>query len=621
MTINKLFLENFQTIKDGVWIDLKPITILVGPNSAGKSAIHDAIYLLEQLLAIKPEKELIADLINRWVRIDERHDLKKPGMDVHQMDKYQNERLGKVGIEIELEGGYEGLGDMDRQGGSAEEDAAHQNLYNYMDFTTDDFDKPKILTLVFELVSGGNAGVSQLVLEANGKPLLSQQYIKSFIFGVTKITDGNKVIEEDPGTERSGVKINLFCDNPAIYVSLGSSNEKFAEHTICTKMGHKEKVGYYFFGNDAPYNFSAKTKAIVNDHIRRIYIPHYPTDNISLNYFWTDVSEADAFEFDQLDEILKKESGNLIKGFQWCFLKLMEGSMYEVKGSRSLPTKDETISFFFDENIPNDSYESFNRTLNRKVNTHNIYWNLISFSSARASAIKAEFARSSPYWWCKISGLSQVQVVIFGERGLKQVNQYLAEELFVDKGYQLQSQIATLTHYTPDGTSFDDVTNNDPPILAYLELIETNGARHQIEDVGSGVGYVIPVLVALVMVDNLGGIVKIQQPELHLHPALQSRLADCFIDALLPKGDKQTGEKRIGIIETHSEHIILRLLKRVKDKKSPLTNNDISIIYLNPNIEKNYSEIKTIRLAEDGTMVDQWPNGFFEERFEEHFGE
>ena len=57
--INKLFLENFQTIKDGVWIDLKPITIIVGPNSAGKSAIHDAIYLLEQIIVTNPDKNLL----------------------------------------------------------------------------------------------------------------------------------------------------------------------------------------------------------------------------------------------------------------------------------------------------------------------------------------------------------------------------------------------------------------------------------------------------------------------------------------------------------------------------------------------------------------------------------
>ena len=106
MKINKLFIENFQSIKEGAWIDLKPITILVGPNSSGKSAIYDALYLLEQITASKPDKALIKDLLNRWIRIDERHDINRLDRprgsgELHRMDKHENERVGKIGIEFE----------------------------------------------------------------------------------------------------------------------------------------------------------------------------------------------------------------------------------------------------------------------------------------------------------------------------------------------------------------------------------------------------------------------------------------------------------------------------------------------------------------------------------------
>jgi len=103
---------------------------------------------------------------------------------------------------------------------------------------------------------------------------------------------------------------------------------------------------------------------------------------------------------------------------------------------------------------------------------------------------------------------------------------------------------------------------------------------------------------------------------LHLHPALQAELADLFID----------GSKRNKImIETHSEHLLLRIMRRmretyegkIEDESLKLTPDDVAILYVD-SYEGN-TFIKEIELDEDGSLLDPWPGGFFEEGFKERF--
>jgi predicted ATPase len=79
------------------------------------------------------------------------------------------------------------------------------------------------------------------------------------------------------------------------------------------------------------------------------------------------------------------------------------------------------------------------------------------------------------------------------------------------------------------------------------------------------------------------------------------------------------------IVETHSEHLILRLLRRIREtaaKELPvdhpgLTPDDVSVIYL----ERGEEGTRSHRLAVDdsGEFIDNWPRGFFEERAKELF--
>ena len=136
---------------------------------------------------------------------------------------------------------------------------------------------------------------------------------------------------------------------------------------------------------------------------------------------------------------------------------------------------------------------------------------------------------------------------------------------------------------------------------------------------GSGIGYVLPVLVALIDKGNT----FIQQPEIHLHPAMQSQLGEIIFKT----SESKIGSNSCTIIETHSENLLLRILKILRignsnkliaDKKLDFEN--ISILYFDPKIDGTTS-IKRLRLAPDGTFVDRWPRGFFTEKYGDLFDE
>ena len=94
----------------------------------------------------------------------------------------------------------------------------------------------------------------------------------------------------------------------------------------------------------------------------------------------------------------------------------------------------------------------------------------------------------------------------------------------------------------------------------YEATVTIGGVESSLADVGFGVSQVLPVITILLMAP-LGSIVLLEQPELHLHPNAQSALADLLIHV----ADKRNLQL---IIESHSEHIVRRLQRRIAEGES-----------------------------------------------------
>ena len=135
-------------------------------------------------------------------------------------------------------------------------------------------------------------------------------------------------------------------------------------------------------------------------------------------------------------------------------------------------------------------------------------------------------------------------------------------------------------------------------------------------DIGVGISQVLPVLVAA-LDPNRPGLTAIEQPELHVHPRLQVQLGELFV----PRDQRH----RIFLLETHSEHLLLRLLRRILETTNgtlpadtpSLKPDDLSVVF----IEQHGGDTRATRLPIDttGEFTVPWPHGFFEERHAELF--
>lgn len=186
-----------------------------------------------------------------------------------------------------------------------------------------------------------------------------------------------------------------------------------------------------------------------------------------------------------------------------------------------------------------------------------------------------------------------------------------------------KSEIKTLGSSPPDFSdaseqAVDFWASKLPRKLRDLALRDLkNNVVVTTRDVGMGISQLIPVVVhALAERQTM---IAVEQPELHLHPALQAKLGDLFIESAMGPNQNQF------VLETHSEHLILRVLRRIREScgddppqdRPAIRPEDVCVLYIQPG--ENGSQIIELPVTEDGDFARPWPNGFFDERSDELF--
>jgi predicted ATPase len=118
-------------------------------------------------------------------------------------------------------------------------------------------------------------------------------------------------------------------------------------------------------------------------------------------------------------------------------------------------------------------------------------------------------------------------------------------------------------------------------------------------DVGFGVAQVLPILIADVALP-MDGTLLVNQPEVHLHPSSQAKLANLFVSRI---------KSRNYIIETHSEYLINRL--RLLAVEGKLNVADVSILFFDVRAKGRQPQIHVITIGKDGSLINA-PKSFFE---------
>ena len=142
--------------------------------------------------------------------------------------------------------------------------------------------------------------------------------------------------------------------------------------------------------------------------------------------------------------------------------------------------------------------------------------------------------------------------------------------------------------------------------LFFLAFEDANRkGKTNIADLGFGASQVLPLIVQALTAKK-DSLTIAEQPEIHLNPRLQYLLADLLVEMA-------NADRRV-IVETHSEHLLLRLRRLVATGKIP--HEKVAIYFVEKT--EGVSKIRNIPIKENGDIShDVWPKGFFEDSLPE----
>lgn len=583
MSISAITIENFKGIKEPVRVELKPITLLFGPNSAGKSTIVQALQYAWEIF-----EQGILDP-DRTMHGGESIDLGGFQNMVHGRDITRSIRLR-----------FEFAFANDAEYG--EYPFLHGKLADFYSETDHHLDSYWSL----------NNFTSWMEISIRWSDLLSAPFIHSYKLGFNDETYAEVSVRDDVREANlSYLQANLS------YLNLTSSFFAFED-------GSNSALAYL-----GPAVLDEKN-GIVDLHLGKYPTYYHAPPEASLS------SPGAVLAFSNLTEI------------PWLFAQNPDGQP-------GLPHFRETSEF-------RDHLCSMLRTPLEYLRLQLKMFKYIGpLRKIPGRNYRPPSSYSSATW---ADGQAAWDTLFKADDDfLEKVNTWLADRL--DTGFRVKRQRYREVDLSSDlALTLQGGNQLDADIdlrRSFAELaVKTRLKLHDLHrdvdvdliDVGVGLSQVLPIVVLTQL--PIQGLIAIEQPELHVHPALQVALGDLFIESIETfesaekKKIKSIGKilekmkalKRSGIpqirwpfdsvgpkiflVETHSEHLLLRLLKRIRQTaegeappEQQLTPAEVGIHFIEQ--RDGRITVSSIRVNEDGEFLDHWPRGFFTERAEELF--
>lgn len=595
MIIKSMRVSNFKGIKDELEIEFKPLNLLFGPNSAGKSTIIQALHYAREIIERSHPNPRSTALGGSAIDLGEFENF------IHLHDTDQKIVFDFL---LDIKGQY--IDDFyDDQDASVLMDMNQTKYPNIMNWSLFSKYSPDISTanIKFEIsydnilqkvrVTKYSVYINNEMIGAMISPLGENKTFINFInFFHASLSMKNFYNDnnEDIGDFSDEETINAFSNITEEMTHLEKTKDakmKIVEY--CENIKKFNDFTNKLFKKYSKYTIdNEEDKIIIREKFREINEKSNESYNMLMEYeFW--IYFKSFFEIEELNSDLHIECSPCNDSLpKWDGLLEFEG--FYTKGDPK------NIDLWFSaecsmKSVLRQIFVGFGQLLRTGLNQ-------ITYIGPIRNRIPRNYQSDSyidPTKWFDGSAAWDT-LANCDQEFLDQVNHWMLDRL--KTGYVFQKK-----------------ENSE----IYIINIQNNAELRPI-DVGVGISQILPVVVAALQTKN--GFLAIEQPELHIHPALQVELGDLFLSCA-------QNSNACLLIETHSEHLLLRIMRRIREtfersEQNNLEPSEKSMDVYPEEVGVSYVEIdrgKTIArempLNVRGELVMSWPGGFFEEDLEE----
>ena len=554
--IKKIGFSNYKAF-DNDTIELKPITILLGANSSGKSSLLQLLLLFEQTINIEGTYESALKLNGKYVGLGEVENIFKNRNTEKDLTfaftidsrrfSFQLHELMRLrrNIESEIVDLYYEFLKIEQRSSKSKKDFERSRKYRYEnDISSDD-------------ISGLIKEIKRIKRKYKDTELQQPSLFDEPVSN--KLLRKNIQYQDKKLQKIFQTEINEYYDT---YVFLSEINKyKTREFEIEFDIAHSKK-------ND---NLFVKRIVIKQESIKLIEYTIQKRQGRTKHLLSSDLVE---------DKLLEKYRVKFGKNVKFDTLNLV-------------PITDDLIETSRYRRIGIEN-EVFCSAVLRVFSLFSSRFNLV-FNNSRINYISPLRAFPKRYYFLDESNVSSSLDSIDGDN--------LTETL------KKESEVITKVNKWLNNFGLS-VSVEDVKEVIHRLKVSQNGLSLDITDVGFGISQVLPIIVQGFLSKG-NSLTIIEQPEIHLHPMMQAELADLFIDVICNSKSK---EEKTLLIETHSESILKRLRRRIAE--GVIKNSDVAIYFVHGRKKKSGgAKIERIEIGEKGAF--DWPKEFYSTDFED----
>ncbi len=604
MILKEITIENFKGIEGPLNLKLKPITLLFGPNSAGKSSIIQALNYARHIFItegdLNPDSRTLdgrTSNLGQFKDIVHNHDLEKPIVFDFLLDYTEVER-GFIHF-------------------------FSDSIYPYLTHSKSEKKLDKEL--------------ADIGLDPDTHAYCASNLSKFGDFYISEIEYiGNKI-------KTMNVKVSILWNAKRMCADIskieGLANE-YPLFSIIRDEADLNVVELSFYNHE-----------IIPECVKEAIYTSCEYDIIEIDHL-SKLPEYDWDRNDALNQIqqLKNKQKNIKKNHDPEMILFKS----KLEQKRSLPVFDDTINFSYPyrskrycstqfwtyaEEISKDDEKFFINLISLLVTTplrslSKVFQKIEYLGPIREIPSRNYTPARHPESFFWTSGLAAYDLMLHPsteEKLVEEINQWLSGENHLNSGYAVKLKKFSVIDEQKKLLKKVDRLDNLDEIKTLLKEALSQEKRVEFsiidtklnvellpQDLGTGISQIFPIIVAALWMKNR--ILMVEQPELHVHPAMQAAMGDLFIHCANPEKTNHN----LFILETHSEHLMLRILRRIREASE--VENESEFNFSSDNVSVNFLQrgeqgTKNTKIAvnEDGEFASLWPNGFFEERIEELF--